>query len=164
MRKEYPARAAQTVIRPLLRLCTTVVLAGALGCGGGASRPETAPVTGTVTYNGKPVANATVMFTPKSGGASATGKTDENGKFTLTTFEPGDGAIVGEHVVTVTYTGPESGAPENPESPEAYGAPAEKGAAEKPPIPTKYANPKTSGLTFEVKAGGPNEFTIELTD
>lgn len=144
-------------------LWVAALLACVVGCGG-SSRPEPAPVSGTVTYNGKPVAHATVMFTPKSGGASATGKTDENGKFTLTTFEPGDGAIVGEHVVTVTYTGPEGAEAENPESPEAYGAPPEKAQEEKSPIPTRYANPKTSGLTFEVKAGGPNEFNIELTD
>lgn len=31
-------------------------------------------------------------------------------------------------------------------------------------LPAKYANPETSGLTFEVKAGAPNDFQIVLTD
>ncbi|MFG0335441.1 MAG: hypothetical protein ACF8TS_18945, partial [Maioricimonas sp. JB049] len=64
-------------------------------------RPETAPVTGTVMYQGEPVEGATVVFTPA--GSQATGavaKTDASGKFELMTYEPGDGAIPGKYQVS----------------------------------------------------------------
>jgi hypothetical protein len=58
--------------------------------------------TGVVIYNDKPVPNVSVIFSPKSGGRTATGSTNEEGRFELTTFEAGDGAILGEHTVTLT--------------------------------------------------------------
>lgn len=79
----------------------------AVGCGGGAF--QTVPVDGLLTCEGKPVANVLVTFTPKGGegvdpnnpGKSAVGKTDAEGRFTLTTYKIGDGAIVGQHTVRV---------------------------------------------------------------
>jgi uncharacterized GH25 family protein len=78
------------------------------GCGG-SNEYETTPVSGVVTCQGKPVANATVNFTPVPDesraagqrGRVALGLTDKDGRFTLTTYQDGDGAIVGKHVVTV---------------------------------------------------------------
>src|SRR5262249_49173849 len=37
-------------------------------------------------------------------GRSALGQIDAEGNYTLTTFEPGDGAIVGNHIVTIQAT------------------------------------------------------------
>lgn len=87
-----------------------------LGCSG--SSNPVAPVNGVVTLNGKPVADMVVTFTPVPGktasvgdentpGKSATGNTDAEGKFTLSTYERNDGALVGEHKVTVFGTGPD---------------------------------------------------------
>jgi hypothetical protein len=78
------------------------------GCGG-SNEYETTPVSGVVTCEGKPVANATVNFTPlpEEGrptgqrGRVALGLTDKDGHFTLTTYKDNDGAIVGRHTVTV---------------------------------------------------------------
>jgi hypothetical protein len=52
--------------------------------------------------DGKPPPNAAVMFIPEDGSRVATGRTDSEGCFRLTTFKPGDGAFPGEHRVTVT--------------------------------------------------------------
>jgi hypothetical protein len=79
------------------------------GCGGGAEQYETIPVRGIVTCQGKPVANAIVNFTPLAAegraegrpGRVALGMTDKEGRFTLSTYQDNDGAIVGRHVVTV---------------------------------------------------------------
>jgi hypothetical protein len=67
-----------------------------------------APVKGRVTFNGKPVKEAAITFAPvpktdkdKEPGKPATGFTDEDGYYELSTFEPLDGAIVGNHKVTV---------------------------------------------------------------
>ena len=84
-----------------------LTLSFAAGCGGGAF--ETVPVDGILTCDGKPVANVLVTFTPKGGegvdpnnpGKAAIGKTDAEGRFTLTTYKIGDGAIVGQHTVRV---------------------------------------------------------------
>ncbi len=156
-----------------------VAMACLAGCGGaGGDRPETVPVTGTVTLDGTPVAGATVAFSPSAGGGrSAHGITDANGRFKLTTFEAGDGAMPGSYKVGVSKTaGPAQAAPgtteETPESIDAaYKAAAERGALEpgaKPPeptdlLPSKYKDPAGSGLTAEVTKGGKNDFTFPLT-
>ncbi|QDV67015.1 hypothetical protein Poly24_07060 [Rosistilla carotiformis] len=56
-----------------------------LGCSG-SSVPETYPISGTVTYQGAPVADATITFSPTAG-RPASGTTDDGGTFQLTTFD-----------------------------------------------------------------------------
>ncbi len=142
-----------------------------IGCGSSvdipADRPATHPVSGTVTYNGSPLSGATVTFRPSQGatqGGYAT--TDENGAFTLTTFETGDGAQVGSYLVMikkqeVTEGDPSYGDPDSPN----YGKEPPPGAESKTVdlIPTKYANTKTSGLSADVKES-ENTFSFDLTD
>ena len=78
----------------------------AAGCGG----PPMAPVSGEVTSNGKPVANAAVTFSPvavtegalNAPGKPSTGYTDADGKFVLSAYKPYDGALIGQHRVTVS--------------------------------------------------------------
>lgn len=103
-----------------------------------------APVTGVITLDGKPLEKAGVMFHPDAGGVPAAGETDADGKFTLSTRVPGDGASIGNNVMTVAKAGHA-----NP------GAAVEEGeiVAMKLLTPLKYGNPKTSGLTIEVKRG-----------
>ena len=71
------------------------------GCG--PSYPETIPVSGTVTLDGQTIAGAAVVFTPEEG-RQATGTTDSSGRFELSTFRLGDGALPGPHRVTVSKT------------------------------------------------------------
>lgn len=70
------------------------------GCGGGGIAPI--PVEGTVTLDGKPLANASVVFLSKQGGRPAIGKTDASGHFQLKTVKANDGAVPGENVVTIS--------------------------------------------------------------
>jgi len=56
-----------------------------------------------------PVAGAAVAFSPLAGGRRATGVTDAEGRFRLTTFRPGDGAVLGEHVASVYEERPAAG-------------------------------------------------------
>lgn len=125
-------------------LCPLVLV----GCG--PSRPETVPVSGHVTLNGQPVEGATVMFSPEAEGRPATGTTDADGRFTLKTFEAGDGALPGVHSVTVTKV-------------ESSGVQADRdglsgeiepgGIQQRWVVPRKYAKPDTSGLSVEVESG-----------
>lgn len=92
-------------IRAMAVMFFCIVLTGCRG----SNEYETTPVSGIVSCQGKPVANATVNFTPlpEAGrpagqrGRVALGLTDNDGRFTLTTYKDGDGAIVGRHTVTV---------------------------------------------------------------
>jgi hypothetical protein len=137
------------------------------GCGSRKDRPVLARVSGTVTYNGKPLPKATVVFYPEQQGIrSAMGATDEQGGFTLWTYDPGDGAPVGKHKVTVTLRGP-------PEKAELHPSVKGKGFGEayydqvaatgKPLIPEKYFTTQTSGLIADVQAGRQNTFDFALT-
>jgi hypothetical protein len=105
-----------------------------------------APVKGTVTWNGQAVAGAAVMFMPGAG-RPATGTTDSEGHFRLSTFGQADGAVLGQHKVTVTKRVAISDAPYSPERSE---------------IPEQYANTATSPLQADVTAAGPNDFSFEL--
>jgi len=68
------------------------------GCGG----PNVVPVSGTLTYKGKPVTNAFINFVPETGRPSM-GETDENGRFTLTYDPQTKGAQRGKHRVFVQH-------------------------------------------------------------
>ncbi len=69
----------------------------AAGCSDGV---RLLPVTGTVSIDGQPVADAAVMFTPVDGGPIASATTDDRGIFSLATANR-PGAVAGEHRVTV---------------------------------------------------------------
>ena len=79
-----------------------------VGCGG--DELDTVPISGIVTCQGKPVPNAQVMFNPQEIpgqdpsdlGRPAIGLTDEQGRFTLSTYGSEDGVIAGRHAVSVT--------------------------------------------------------------
>jgi hypothetical protein len=126
------------------------------GCGGGSEGPKTVPVSGTVTYKNEPVADLAVTFTPDGKGMVATGKTDAQGKFSLSTSAANDGAMPGSYTVTIIHAADE--APPMPGWP---------GSEKKPksPIPTKYASLTKSGLKQTV-ADDPekNNFTFDLKD
>ena len=73
-----------------------------VGCGGGAEHPELIPVTGTVMYNDAPVAGAEVSFFAVGAPRAAFDITDAEGKYSLTMFDPGDGTMAGENIITVS--------------------------------------------------------------
>ena len=68
----------------------------------GCSNSGVVPVSGTLTYKGKPVTNAFINFVPEHGRPSM-GETDQNGRFTLVYDPQTKGAQVGKHRVFVTH-------------------------------------------------------------
>jgi len=128
-----------------------VVVALATGCDGG----KVAPVSGTVTLDGKPLPNAHVNFQPIAEGMNAAGpgshgKTDANGHYTLEVVgENKNGAYVGKHRVEITAAtaepDPTSDRPSRPTG---------------PPIPDEYN--RNSSLTCTVPVGGKNDANFEL--
>ncbi len=143
----------QTQVLAVAHACVALIaVLGLAGCGGGEDVPETAPVSGVVLYKGQPVDQAEVTFHPQGEGHPAVGRTDTEGRFVVTTYDQGDGAVLGTHTVTVQLM-PEESLPG-----------MEVQTAGATPIPQKYADPSASPLTVEVKAGEENEVTLELED
>lgn len=129
-----------------------VSVALAPGCKGSEYR-ETAPVSGTVTLNGTPLAGATVVFQPtaESGdpGPASFGETDSDGNFTLQLNGGKEGAVVGKHRVFISTRKMKPSAPNSDSEVEV--------AAEQ--VPQIY---ETEPPRIEVPKGGTEEANIEL--
>jgi hypothetical protein len=111
----------------------------------GAGRVLTHPAGGVVKFtDGQPIANATISFVSPQG-ELATAISDAEGKFQLGTLKDNDGAIVGKHRVSV-------------EPPIVRGGDPKSVAASA--VPARYKVADTSGLEFEVKPDGENQFEI----
>ena len=85
-------------LKTSLLLAATAAAVLVTGCGDG--RPRRVPVSGQVTIDGKPLTTGYIRLVPANA-RPAGGRIDSEGRFTLTTFEPSDGAVIGEHKVTV---------------------------------------------------------------
>ncbi len=90
-------RALPRVPSPLA--IATLGLLAIVGCG--ESGPEIVPVSGQVIIDGEPLTRGNIQVIPK-GYRAASGKIGPDGRFTLTTFEPGDGVVRGTHQVAVS--------------------------------------------------------------
>jgi hypothetical protein len=136
--------------------CLATLLLTLLGCGNPGISP-TFEVTGKVTYKGQPVDGVKVVFTPDSG-RPATGTTDSEGRFTLSTYKTDDGAVPGTHKVAIVPVSAGE-APPMPDTPE-----AERASPPKAPFPSRYCNPESSGLTATVESDGQNDFTFDMQE
>src|SRR5687767_15247267 len=81
-----------------MRLLAVLMLV-LVGCG--PSGPEIASVSGRVTMDGKPLANATVVFIPENG-RPAGATTDADGRYELNFNEYREGAIPGKNMVRIS--------------------------------------------------------------
>ncbi len=101
------------------------------GCGRGIT---TYPVRGTVTLdNGEPLAGATVSMEAVDQSLSATGQTDAQGRFTMSTLKAGDGMPPGTYRALV-----QPPASPDPDSPTPM------------PFDPKYTRYDSSGLEFTI--------------
>jgi hypothetical protein len=119
------------------------------GCG--PSRPTTVPVSGRVTWQGKPVVEGRITFYPTAG-RPATAAIGPDGVYHLRTFEANDGAVPGKHCVTI-----EAKHVSRPKQPKSIEQEMREGFApdDREPkvewlVPEKYSQQSTSPLTAEV--------------
>lgn len=137
------------------------LVTGLTGCGSNEVKPtleKVVPVSGTLTYLGKPLEHHQVSFVPTDGRRAAVGITDAEGKFTLGTNDLADGAPPGKHKVSVTF------APPSPDD-SATGSPIDDPELLPKPkvaIPAKYGNPETSEIVQEVPSGGLTDVKLDL--
>ncbi len=131
----------------LLFLLGAVVLGAMMlgGCGGGISVPSTVPVSGVVKYKGKPLQGIRVTLHFQTETTKPTfipsGQTGPDGRFTLSTGAPGNGAPPGSYLVT--FEKPEIGSAASTSSVEteidAFGG--------------KYSDPSKSKWTITIGQG-----------
>ena len=132
--------------RPLLSPAIVLAFALAAGCGGEADGPPAVRVSGTLAVEGKPVTKGTIHFHPEKGRA-ATGIV-QDGKFTLSTYAEGDGAIPGKTKVAVEVV---------------EEVPTKDGDTEsKSLIPPKFTNPDRSGIQLDIPAAGYSNLQIDI--
>jgi len=140
-----------------------VVLVLFTGCSG-APDLNLVLVEGTVTLDGKPLANKGLMFTPESGnGISAGGNTDGSGKYKLLATVQGAtsdqvGVPPGRYKVTVY----EPLIPIEGETGDANFEPMIIPGESRSEVPKKYQTVETTDLVKEVPAGG-GTINVELT-
>jgi hypothetical protein len=111
------------------------------GCGDGL--PTRVPVSGTVLIDGQPLQQGFIQVIP-AGERAASSPIGQDGSFRLTTYQDGDGSVLGTHQVVVIAN-------------ESQGATAMKWHA-----PKQYADTETSDLTLEVTQPS-DDVKIELT-
>jgi hypothetical protein len=129
------------------------------GCAENAKPYRTAPVSGVVTLDGKPLVRARVTFMPvpnpqgpSQSGPEASGDTDEGGRYSLKTVFGDAGASIGKNRVMVSTRKTELD-PNNPDK-------SKEVAKEQ--VPGKYFTDQ-SPLWLEVPREGTRGADFELT-
>ena len=115
--------------RSVLNLAILAAVTSCVGCDDG--KPAIVPVSGQVLIDGNPLDFGFIRFAAPNT-RPAMGRLDSDGRFTLTCYKEGDGAVVGNHRVAVMAHEPLSG------------------EQIKWHAPKKYSNYATSGLTQEI--------------
>jgi hypothetical protein len=126
--------------------CLVVAACGILGCG--AKGPKLAPVTGKVTFQGKPVESGMVRFSNPQAGIDIMALLQPGGTYSVR-MAKGDGLPEGSYSVAVLP--PRIVAP--------VGTMKMPPVPPRPDIPPKYREPATSGLTLTVK---PEANTLDI--
>jgi hypothetical protein len=130
-------------------ICVRVALGMGLACvalttiAGCNKNPARITTSGQVLIDGEPLRYGQVLFVPK-GGRPSDADLDENGRFTLSSFDTNDGAALGTHQVAVFAN-------------EQLDATRTKWHA-----PRRYSYYQSSGLTEEI-TGPRDDIVINLT-
>jgi hypothetical protein len=134
--------------------CTmAVAIASAAGCS--KSPYAIAPVSGSVSLDGKALAGGVVIFQPVAvkglvAGPGSTGRLDPKGLFRLSTINGTPGAVVGEHVVRIYSRSPES-APVND---------SDSAATPKERVPERFNYASELRFTVPKAGSAAAEFTL----
>jgi hypothetical protein len=138
-------------LRVEIAACLSVLISVLLSACG-PQRPETVPVSGVVTFEGRQVpGEGRLFFTPVESAPGFPGRPgiapfDEEGNFTTKTYVTGDGLMPGRYLI---------GAECWKVPPTMDGPPAESY------LPPKYQSPQTSGWEVSIEPGAKPQ-VIEL--
>jgi len=138
------ARHSRTVA-----VISLLLAAGLVGCGGS----RTSAVEGVVLLDGKPLVGAAIQFVPQETGRDATGETDKNGEFVMSTFNPRDGVVPGDYKVVIAPPVAKAEPTPYASAEEAMAAAAKAPPPKKaagPTLPEKYTRPDQTPLMQKV--------------
>lgn len=111
--------------------------------------PQTVGVTGNVIYRDAPLEKGTITFHPQGGkGNPADGRLLEGGAFSLSTYATGDGAVLGQHKVTIQIPPRLDGEPAGPMD----------------TLPVEYTSVEETPLSAEVTESGKNHFEFKVVE
>jgi hypothetical protein len=127
-------------VRTRWYLVALVLFAGVSGC-----NSKLVPLTGRLTYQGKPVPSTEVFFQPDDGSRRSVGKTDDDGRFRLRFSHNEEGVSRGRHTVCLKYA---------PSDDEDQGKAPPKASKELQAVIAKYRDPAKSDLHVEVTKSG----------
>lgn len=113
-------------------------------------RPPVFETTGRIVWNGEPAAGAMITLQSQSHNVAASGRTNAKGEFVLTTYRPDDGAVAGDHTVTIV-------------APVVTGHDGEGNPIEVNVMPQRYEQPDTSGLSATISESGKNVLSFDVT-
>lgn len=125
-----------------------LLVVGIAGCGEKGQRLS--PVSGKVTFQGKPVAKGTIRFSSPQAAVDILANLQSDGTYNVRMAR---GAGLPEGTYKAAIVPPQASAP--------VGTMTLPPPPSCPDIPEKYRNPSTSGLTLTVKPGG-SPFNIDM--
>jgi len=148
-------------MKRLISVGFALTLLVCVGCA--PSKPQTQPVTGKVMFKkSQPAAGALIVFHPvhadfekRIGGKPTCRKVSDDGTYTLSMFEDGDGAPEGDYGVTIQW---EAKPKEGKLSLGSEGAPVGRSMINE----AKYGNPQKPFTKVTVKKGEKNEFNFDV--
>ena len=143
-------------VRRLACILGVIACSATIGCNRQQEIPELVPVTGKVTFAGKPLADAMVVFMPADPAEEEglteivrpTARTDAEGSYELA-WSDNSGAPPGKYNVIIMAFKPRAETDDSEERPASL-------------IPERYGDPKTSGLARDVKEDGDNVINFDL--
>lgn len=151
--------------------CLMFIALWVTGCGGGDKLPEPdldlVPVTGVVTLNGEPLADADISFLfdgkPPKGFVASGAKTDSSGKFVIMTGSK-PGTVPGRYKVTISRYTMLDGSPIVVDAEAGMDIEQLRQSGRlKQLIPERYANPETTQLSAAVADTDEVELEFKLT-
>jgi len=141
------------ITRYLSKILLVVASLGGLSGCSHPKGPECVPVSGKISYKGKPLAEAMIVLHPLDGNVEGNHKpiarSAADGTFSLTTFKSNDGAPPGRYAITVELRAPQMVGEEVVRNGENL-------------LPVKYSKPETSGLRVAVEQGSNEVPPINL--
>jgi len=146
-------------MQPLRWLPALLLVAVLLGCGAG-GKPPAIPVKGKVLFRkDTPAAGAMIVFHPVSDdyerliGGKPFAVVQQDGSFTLTTYQENDGAPEGEYGISVDWR-------VKPKNFLVFDS--ESSSSGKQMLKEKYTDPRKPFMKVTVKKGEATDFLIEV--
>jgi hypothetical protein len=151
--ERFPRKGQVVQASPFRLLVALAAISAVVLPGCHSDQAKLGSVTGKVTLDGKPIAKGSIIF-ESPGQRPAVGRISDGAIVEVTTYDTGDGAPIGHHLVAISATeDAASGSTADTANPGEIKKTSANYMSGKSLLPTHYNAPKTSGLTADIKMG-----------